>query len=98
MLMRNRIAILLIGLLVLAVAPFCSAQSDESTHGKSATGKISWEIRPPAGDGKNGYLRTGRTLVGKLRKMDGRFWTLCVHFFMERSTDTAGQRHLLHAL
>jgi hypothetical protein len=48
MLMRNRIAILLIGPLVLAVAPFCSAQSDESTHGKSATGRISWEIRPPA--------------------------------------------------
>ena len=97
MLMRNRIAILLIGPLVLAVAPFCSAQSDESTHGKSATGKISWEIRPPA-DNRSSSTIWLWPLVGKLRKMDERFWTLCVHFFMERSTDAAGPRHLLHAL
>ena len=46
--MGNRVAILLIWPLVLVFAPFCSAQGDESTQGKSATGKISWEIRPPA--------------------------------------------------
>ena len=30
------------------IGPVCSAQGEESTQGKSATGKISWEIRPPA--------------------------------------------------
>jgi hypothetical protein len=47
-LITSRITIVPICLLVSMIAPMCPAQTEQPITGKSATGNISWEIRPPA--------------------------------------------------
>jgi len=47
-LITSRITIVPICMLVSVIAPMCPAQTEQQITGKSATGNITWEIRPPA--------------------------------------------------